>query len=238
MSELCITCGTRPRKRGRRKCGHCAWRAEDREKARKRRREYRRRVRRAAGVEPIEVIRERAARRKAEREARKAERAKEQAKEREAKPWLAYPAGSAERFRSRYHNDPAFAQSERERAIIFRFTNPQIAVKSDPGNHWQLAANRSDGSVTTEVVRNLLRQKSCYLCGTELTQANRSIDHRIALILGGPHTADNLAACCLPCNRKKGGRERKLARDIRENQVNKQEVPNYQRRQEGARNSL
>ena len=214
MSELCITCGTRPRKRGRRKCGHCAWRAEDPEKARKRRREYRRRVRRAAGVEPIEVIRERAARRKAEREARKAERAKEKAKEKEAKPWLAYPADSAARYRSRYQNDPAFAQRERERAIVFRFTHPELAMKSDPGNHWQLAAASADGSVTKAVVRKLLRAERCYICGVELTPDNRSIDHRVALTLDGGHTAENLAPCCLPCNRKKGVYERRMLKTI------------------------
>lgn len=219
MSELCITCGERPRKSGRRQCGHCAWRSEDRDKARVRRREFKRRLRRAQGAEPIEAIRERAATQRAEAVAKRAEG---QAATRKAKPWLRYPAGSAARFRCRYKHDPAFAQRERDRAIVFRFTNPDIAVKSDPGQHWQLAASRADGSVTRAVVRKLLRAKRCYICGVELTPGNRSIDHRIALILGGAHTAENLAACCLPCNRRKGGLERKISQGLQEERVNSQ----------------
>ena len=219
MSELCITCGERPRKSGRRQCGHCAWRSEDRDKARVRRREFKRRLRRAQGAEPIEAIRERAATQRAEAVAKRAE---EQAATRKAKPWLRYPAGSAARFRCRYKHDPAFAQRERDRAIVFRFTNPDIAVKSDPGQHWQLAASRADGSVTRTVVRKLLRAKRCYICGVELTPGNRSIDHRVALILGGDHTAENLAPCCRPCNQKKGGFERKLAQNLQEDRVNSQ----------------
>lgn len=207
MTKLCITCGERPRKSGRRQCGHCAWRSEDPDKAQIRRREYKRRLRRAQGAEPIEAIRERATKKRAEAEAKRAERRVANSLER--KPWLQFPVDSAARYRCRYQNDPAFAQRERDRAIVFRFTNPDLAVKSDRGNHWQLAAASADGSVTKAVVRKLLRTKRCYLCGIELTPANRSIDHRIALTLGGAHAAENLAACCLPCNREKGVRERR-----------------------------
>lgn len=156
----------------------------------------------------MEVKQARAAQRRAEAEAKRKERALANSPER--KPWLQYPEGSAERYRCRYQTDPAFAKRERERAIVFRFTHPDLAVKSDRGNHWQLAAANADGSVTSTVVRRLLRTKRCYLCGIELTPDNRSIDHRVALTLGGAHTAENLAACCLPCNREKGVFERRL----------------------------
>jgi len=214
MSKLCITCGKNPRKKGRRQCGPCAYRSEDQEKARLRRqrgrvqrREYKRAQRRAAGCELMEVKRKRAAKRRAEQEARRMQRLIEN--DPALKPWLQYPDGSAARYRSRYHNDPAFAKRERARAIVYRFTHPEIAAKSDRGDHWQLAALRADGSVTEAVVRGLLRAKSCYLCGCELTAVNRSIDHRVALALGGRHSASNLAACCLPCNRKKSLNERR-----------------------------
>lgn len=205
MSELCITCGKRPRKKGRRQCGHCAWRAEDPDKARVRRREYKRRLRRAQGAEPMEVKRERAAKRRAEREARRAEWLRANSPKR--KPWLQFP-DVATRYRCRYRNDPEFAQQERDRAIVYRYTHPEIAAKSDSGVRWQLAAERSDGSVTRRVVRELLAAERCYLCGVELTPANRSIDHRVALSRGGDHTADNLAACCIACNRRKAADER------------------------------
>lgn len=211
MTELCITCGTNPRKKGRRQCGRCAWRSEDPDKARVRRREFKRRLRRTQGAEPRELKAQRAAEKRAEAEAKRAERLAANSPER--KPWLQYPDGSAERYRCRYQSDPAFAKRERERAIVFRFTHPDLAVKSDRGNHWELAAARADGSVTKAVVRTLLRTKRCYLCEVELTPDNRSIDHRLALTLGGAHTAENLAACCLPCNREKGVHERQQRRE-------------------------
>jgi 5-methylcytosine-specific restriction endonuclease McrA len=157
----------------------------------------------------MEIKCARVAQQQAEAEAKRAARAIENSPER--KPWLAI-TGGAERFRWRYQNDPEFAQRERERTIVFRCTHPDLAVKSDRGNHWLLAASRSDGSVTEDVVRALLRAAYCYLCGIDLTPANRSIDHRIALTLGGNHTASNLAPCCLPCNREKAKYERRQAR--------------------------
>ncbi len=219
MSALCITCGERPRKKGRRQCGPCAYRSEDQDKAQLRRqrgrgqrREYKRAQRQAAGCESMEMIRARAAQKQAEREAKRTQR---KASTLASRPWLQYPHHSAAMYRSRYQNDPEFAQRERERAIVFRFTHPEIAAKSDRGRHWQLAASRADGSVTEGVVRNLLHARSCYLCGVELTPANRSIDHRVALILGGNHSAGNLAPCCMPCNRAKAMHERRQAREAR-----------------------
>ena len=180
VSGLCVTCGKNPRKRGRRQCGPCAYQAEDQEKARLRRqrgraqrREYKRAQRRAAGCESMEVKRARAAQKRAESEARRAER---KANTLAWRPWLQYPDGSAARYRSRYRHDPAFAQRERERAIVFRFTHPDIAVKSDRGNHWRLAASRADGSVTEDVVRALLEARECYLCG-DRTHASQPV-HR------------------------------------------------------------
>lgn len=214
MTKLCVTCGEHPRKSGRRQCGRCAWRSEDPDKARVRRREYKRRLRRAQGAEPMELKAQRAAEKRAETETKRAKRLAANSPER--KPWLQFPAGSAARYQCRYQNDPVFAQRERDRAIVFRFSHPEIAAKSDRGNHWQLAASRADGSVTKAVVRKLLRAKQCYLCGVELTPDNRSIDHRVALSLGGPHTAENLAACCLPCNRMKARFESRLARESRQ----------------------
>lgn len=201
MSAPCVTCGIRPRKSGRSQCGHCSWLAEDSGKARIRRREYKRRIRRLSGAESRDAIHVRAKQRSAEREARRVRVALANAPER--KPWLRYPRESAARYQSRYDHDPAFAAAERIRTTIRRFTHPESAAKVERGKHWRTAAARSDGSVTRTVVRRLLHDRSCYLCGTELTAANRTIDHRIALARGGDHTAGNLAACCRICKRGK-----------------------------------
>lgn len=45
----------------------------------------------------------------------------------------------------------------------------------------------------------------CVYCGTLLTKNNATIDHIIPLIQGGTHNRNNLAWCCMKCNRAKGG---------------------------------
>jgi len=46
----------------------------------------------------------------------------------------------------------------------------------------------------------------CYWCGTELTHDNTHLDHIMPLSLGGPHTPDNTANTCAPCNLTKNNK--------------------------------
>jgi len=41
---------------------------------------------------------------------------------------------------------------------------------------------------------------ACQYCGRE---GQLTIDHVLPRFRGGPHTWDNIVACCIPCNRKK-----------------------------------
>ena len=45
---------------------------------------------------------------------------------------------------------------------------------------------------------------TCYLCGRVLTPEQVTLDHVVALSVGGTHTADNLRVACRPCNASKG----------------------------------
>lgn len=50
----------------------------------------------------------------------------------------------------------------------------------------------------------LKRGKSCAYCKTPLTEENITVDHIIPKSKNGSEDTENLAPCCLSCNRKKG----------------------------------
>lgn len=47
---------------------------------------------------------------------------------------------------------------------------------------------------------------NCYYCGTQLTQANRSLDHWVPKSLGGTSRFVNLVTSCKDCNGVKGSK--------------------------------
>lgn len=59
----------------------------------------------------------------------------------------------------------------------------------------------SDGTVSAAC----LIGKSCIYCNATLTELNRTIDHMTPLVLGGVHSASNIAPCCKSCNSSKAG---------------------------------
>ncbi len=52
----------------------------------------------------------------------------------------------------------------------------------------------------------------CQYCGTEQPVHKLSLDHVVPRSHGGPTTWENIVACCLRCNSRKGGRTPKQAR--------------------------
>jgi hypothetical protein len=56
--------------------------------------------------------------------------------------------------------------------------------------------------------KNILRRDShtCQYCDIKLNCENSTIDHVLPRSKGGKHVWDNVVACCLKCNRKKGDR--------------------------------
>ena len=43
----------------------------------------------------------------------------------------------------------------------------------------------------------------CYYCNVPLSASSVTMDHVVALRLGGRSTKDNIVVCCLSCNRQK-----------------------------------
>lgn len=69
-------------------------------------------------------------------------------------------------------------------------------------NRQQRAA--SDGTVTVQVVKALYAQDACAYCDAMILPEDRTLDHKVPLGRGGPHSAVNLVMACFTCNSSKG----------------------------------
>jgi 5-methylcytosine-specific restriction endonuclease McrA len=70
-------------------------------------------------------------------------------------------------------------------------------------------AKRTRGRVTAQVnvealAGLILTASACAYCGGPLDTFGYAVDHIIPLARNGPHTLENLAVACQPCNRAKG----------------------------------
>ena len=56
--------------------------------------------------------------------------------------------------------------------------------------------------------KNIFRRDRhiCQYCSCKLEGPNATVDHVLPRSRGGKHKWDNVVACCLSCNRKKGDR--------------------------------
>lgn len=60
------------------------------------------------------------------------------------------------------------------------------------------------GSYKAERARLFRKSRRCHWCDSPLTIATSTLDHRIALGMGGADTRDNYVLACLPCNKSRG----------------------------------
>jgi 5-methylcytosine-specific restriction endonuclease McrA len=58
----------------------------------------------------------------------------------------------------------------------------------------------ADGSVTDAFLKELYSKETCYYCKQPTDKDDRTADHRVSLIKGGWHTAENLVMACWTCN--------------------------------------
>lgn len=138
-------------------------------------------------------------------------------------PWRNPRLSSAEQFRLRYSLDPEFADKQRDRTRIRKYTNPEYAAQWERyGSRWLRAAVSADGTVTRELCYELLRLKRCHYCQGATKRKDREIDHVVALANGGAHTACNLVMACKACNRAK--RDKPVAEFVCEQRLS-QSVP-------------
>lgn len=58
----------------------------------------------------------------------------------------------------------------------------------------------SDGSVTDGFLKELYATENCYYCGEVVPRDKRTAEHKLPLIRGGAHSADNMVMACEGCN--------------------------------------
>lgn len=65
---------------------------------------------------------------------------------------------------------------------------------------------RSDGTVTSELIKKLFAVKICPCCDGYMERDDKVLDHIIPLKLGGMHSASNVTVMCWSCNSGKAAR--------------------------------
>jgi hypothetical protein len=110
------------------------------------------------------------------------------------------------------------ANPERTRAQIraWREANPERYLatsrawaKANPERTRNIKSRRrarKAAAVPQRWRRNECPNHLCYWCGTTLTPDTTHLDHIMPLSLGGPHTPDNTANTCAPCNLAKNNK--------------------------------
>lgn len=99
-----------------------------------------------------------------------------------------------------YNADP---EKQRQRSTVYRHANPERVAKWGDKRK-RLAAQQSDGSMTHDEVGRLFGEAEvCPYCERKLNGKNKSLDHMIALSLGGSHSLQNTLICCRECNLRK-----------------------------------
>jgi hypothetical protein len=127
-------------------------------------------------------------------------------------------AGELEKRRENYKKDPArrrqYAVEWRKRnpdknrlkSRLWKARNPEKVAAQETSYRARRktrAARANDGTAHL-IIPVLLELKHCQYCGHKFkSDAEKRIDHRHPLALGGLHSAANLEVCCDPCNGRK-----------------------------------
>lgn len=126
------------------------------------------------------------------------------------RPWHNRRLGPGERYALRYELDPAFRERERQRTRIYQYSNPQLPTQwrntKRTLERWSRLAASSDGTVTRELLRELMEEPRCAWCLELFEPGDRQLDHITPLSDGGTHTEDNLTVACSTCNMLKGNK--------------------------------
>ena len=77
-------------------------------------------------------------------------------------------------------------------------------TKKTKANKYARKYNR-DGILTTQNIMDILNESKmvCYYCKEKIPEKLMTIDHKIAMRVGGSNHMDNIVACCYSCNSKK-----------------------------------
>jgi hypothetical protein len=97
----------------------------------------------------------------------------------------------------RRKNDPNF----KEKCRAYRKTpSGWIAHKKSEHKRRAIKLKVDYEELTTEFLTELYNTENCYFCGEYTERDRRTMEHKIAITKGGPHTMSNLEMACLTCN--------------------------------------
>lgn len=109
------------------------------------------------------------------------------------------------------------------RTLWKRLTQEERIELQEQRNGIVEVERRSDGKIKrkkySKSTRKLIYEKyngRCQLCGREILLSEMSLDHHVALSMGGIDDVSNLVATCYPCNRFKSN----IASELFENRIN------------------
>lgn len=109
------------------------------------------------------------------------------------------------------------------RTLWKRLTQEERIELQEQRNGIVEVERRSDGKIKrkkySKSTRKLIYEKyngRCQLCGRKILLSEMSLDHHVALSMGGIDDVSNLVATCYPCNRFKSN----IASELFENRIN------------------
>ena len=109
------------------------------------------------------------------------------------------------------------------RTLWKRLTQEERIELQEQRNGIVEVERRSDGKIKrkkySKSTRKLIYEKyngRCQLCGRKILLSEMSLDHHVALSIGGIDDVSNLVATCYPCNRFKSN----IASELFENRIN------------------
>jgi hypothetical protein len=104
-------------------------------------------------------------------------------------------------YKSKYRDGNE--EKHREYTAAYRKRHPErwrAAHRIHQFNRRSLIKAADDGTVTDEVLKNLLNKSLCCWCEKYTKASDRTIEHIVELSDGGLHSASNLDMACGPCN--------------------------------------
>ena len=113
--------------------------------------------------------------------------------------------------RKRYEQTEVFKQSKHARNKIYMQGEKAKALGRKRKlnyyySHYSKKFNLYDPKaykVTLEDIQTLYAQKICFYCNSELSENEKTVDHKIPVSRGGTNAMNNLVICCHSCNSKK-----------------------------------
>lgn len=117
----------------------------------------------------------------------------------------------AKATRRRYEQTEAYKKSKSERAKIYR-QNPHTQELDRVrklryyyrhfSQKYNLTKEGAD-TITLEQFKGFYNSNICHYCGAEVSEKDKTIDHKIPISKGGTNAVENLCVCCRKCNSAK-----------------------------------